>query len=466
MATSKAKSNVDEATKLQEMQGGQDLKNAYIKQRASILASNPSLLGNSIPEYREGMNLQDAFKQMSFIAGGRGRGDAAVPARRSALDRTVEPGNPLAAMPSREASAAVPYRKGTMSERSIPHRNPHDPNPRTKKRSGETSISDLDRQEKSLAWMADPKNNKGRTEFKKYQSAPATGGDPGRIKGRVVSGLEGYQSNPDQYLEDSMPGGLFERMRDEDNSTIQKAVFGSPASKDYKATGLDPNDEASGQQAKFGTGTPAVAGQGFYETPYGRISARKANPGEVFTPADQSKNKDEEEFRSAIEESKNAIKNSKEKNEEADSSALENVSSAKYMGESKTPMMTMNRDENDPQFGDIGYTMPSTGVQNTLSNPTMEAANKSLVDQTDALRKKYPLIFKEGTTQNKAYVADFNAANPKYNQLNDFDKLSARTGYMSKMKDNPAYAEDLPLDKKPESQRILPIAGPSDLQPD
>ena len=128
-------------------------------------------------------------------------------------------------------------------------------------------------------------------------------------------------------------------------------------------------------------------------------------------------------------------------------------------------MMTMNRDENDPQFGDIGYTMPSTGVQNTLSNPTMEAANKSLVDQTDALRKKYPLIFKEGTTQNKAYVADFNAANPKYNQLNDFDKLSARTGYMSKMKDNPAYAEDLPLDKKPESQPILPIAGPNDLQP-
>ena len=422
MATSKAKSNVDEATKLQEMQGGQDLKNAYIKQRASILASNPSLLGNSIPEYREGMNLQDAFKQMSFIAGGRGRGDAAVPARRSALDRTVEPGNPLAAMPSREASAAVPYRKGTMSERSILHRNPHDPNPRTKKGFGDTSTSELDRQEKSAAWMADPKNNKGRTEFKKYQSAPATGGDPGRIKGRVVSGLEGYQSNPDQYLEDSMPGGLFERMRDEDNSTIQKAVFGSPASKDYKATGLDPNDEASGQQAKFGTGTPAVAGQGFYETPYGRISARKANPGEVFTPAD----KETKDFQSGMKEVGGYDPN-------AESGSIQNP---EFKGASKTPMGY--RDAKDT----YSYTAPiGTGPKNTSSNPAIETANKSLVDQTDDLRKKYPLIFEKGTTQNAAYVADFNKAIPDYAKLNNFDKLSARTGYMSKMKDNPTYAE-------------------------
>jgi hypothetical protein len=439
MATSKAKtiSSVEEATKLQEMQGNQDLKNAYIKQRASILASNPSLLGNSIPEYREGMNLQDAFKQMSFIAGGRGRGDTAVPTRRSALDRAAEPGNPLAAMPSREASMAVPYKKGTMSERSKPNRNPFDPNPRTKKGFGDTSTSELDRQEQSAAWMADPKNNKGRTKFEQYQSAPATGGDPGRIKGRVVDGLEGYQSDPEQYSKDSMPGGLFEQMRDAELPAIQKSVFGSPASKDYKATGLDPTDEASGPQAKFGTGTPAVAGKGYYDTPYGRISARKANPGDVFTPADPSKNKDEEEFQSAIKESEDAFKKRGEN--------ITDISGAKYMGESDTPMMTMNRDENDPQFGDIGYTMPTTGVQNTRSNPTVEKANQLLVDQTAALRKKYPLIFEKDTAQNKEYVKNFNAANPRYSELNDFDKLSARTEYMKKMEDNPAYAETPPV---------------------
>jgi hypothetical protein len=74
---------------------------------------------------------------------------------------------------SNEAWNAVPHKRGTMSERSIPHINPYQPDPFTKKRSGETSISDLDRQEKSLAWMADPKNNKGRTEFQQYESSPA-----------------------------------------------------------------------------------------------------------------------------------------------------------------------------------------------------------------------------------------------------------------------------------------------------
>jgi hypothetical protein len=74
---------------------------------------------------------------------------------------------------SNEAWNAVPHRRGTMSERSIPHINPYDPDPFTKKPIGDTSTSDLDRQEKSLAWMADPKNNKGRTEFQQYESSPA-----------------------------------------------------------------------------------------------------------------------------------------------------------------------------------------------------------------------------------------------------------------------------------------------------
>jgi hypothetical protein len=74
---------------------------------------------------------------------------------------------------SNEAFNAVPHRRGTMSERSISHINPYDPDPFTKKLSGDTSTSDLDRQEKSLAWMADPKNNKGRTEFQQYESSPA-----------------------------------------------------------------------------------------------------------------------------------------------------------------------------------------------------------------------------------------------------------------------------------------------------
>ena len=74
---------------------------------------------------------------------------------------------------SNEAWNATPHRKATMSERSIHHINPYDPDPFTKKSKGDTSTSDLDRQEKSLAWMADPKNNKGRTEFQQYESSPA-----------------------------------------------------------------------------------------------------------------------------------------------------------------------------------------------------------------------------------------------------------------------------------------------------
>ena len=74
---------------------------------------------------------------------------------------------------SNEAFNATPHRRGTMSEKSILHINPHQPNPLTKKGYGEASTSDLDRQAKSAAWMADPKNNKGRTEFRRYQSSPA-----------------------------------------------------------------------------------------------------------------------------------------------------------------------------------------------------------------------------------------------------------------------------------------------------
>jgi hypothetical protein len=74
---------------------------------------------------------------------------------------------------SNEAWNAAPHRKATMSERSIHHINPYDPDPFTKKPKGDTSTSELDRQEKSLAWLADPKNNKGRTEFQQYESSPA-----------------------------------------------------------------------------------------------------------------------------------------------------------------------------------------------------------------------------------------------------------------------------------------------------
>lgn len=74
---------------------------------------------------------------------------------------------------SNEAWNAAPHRKATMSERSIPHINPYDPDPFTRKPKGDTSTSELDRQEKSLAWLADPKNNKGRTEFQQYESSPA-----------------------------------------------------------------------------------------------------------------------------------------------------------------------------------------------------------------------------------------------------------------------------------------------------
>jgi hypothetical protein len=133
----------------------------------------------------------------------------------------------------------------------------------------------------------------------------------------------------------------------------------------------------------------SVAGKGFYDTPYGRISAKASRPGDVFTIA---KNND-----------------------------------------------------------------PKTGVQNTLTNPTIENANKLLIDQTDTLRQKYPLIFEEDTEQNKAYVADFNTAIPNYKDLNDFDKLKARNRYMLKMEDNSKYA-------KPPS--VLPPGTPSAPKPD
>jgi hypothetical protein len=244
-----------------------------------------------------------------------------------------------------------------------------------------------------------------------------------------------------------MPGGLFEKMRDKDNSTIQKAVFGSPASADYKATGLDPNDEASGEQAKFGTGTPAVAGQGFYETPYGRISAKKGRVGDITTPTDLHRtslikglenmgrtynpearygSKENPIYRGAFEGSQKS-----EYNKNPD---IMDVAERKRLGYT----------ENDDVINYSYYGPLGEGPQNKVTNPTMTAANKLLVDQTDALRKKYPSIFQKGTTQNKAYVADFNEANPNYNQLDDYNKLSARTKYMSNMKDNPKYAE-LPL---------------------
>lgn len=94
MAAAKKDAVVD-ATRMQSDQKNAELKAAYIKAREKALAENPNLLGTSIPEWTPGMNLDAAWKTLSFATGGQGNANAGV-RQRSSLDRTVEPWNPLA----------------------------------------------------------------------------------------------------------------------------------------------------------------------------------------------------------------------------------------------------------------------------------------------------------------------------------------------------------------------------------
>lgn len=141
---------------------------------------------------------------------------------------------------SNEAWNAVPHKRGTMSERSIPHINPYQPDPFTKKRSGETSISDLDRQEKSLAWMADPKNNKGRTEFQQYESSPAER-NPQLAYSDKLANQRAYLSalNKNKRISDSLktqsefPATDYEKEAEEyQKSNQSKSSSGQPSTKE------------------------------------------------------------------------------------------------------------------------------------------------------------------------------------------------------------------------------------------
>lgn len=78
----------------------------------------------------------------------------------------------MSALPTREAFMAAPRKKGTVSESSRPNNNPYAPDPNTRKGVGPTSGTDLARQRASAAWLADPANNGGKTQFERYMSAP------------------------------------------------------------------------------------------------------------------------------------------------------------------------------------------------------------------------------------------------------------------------------------------------------
>lgn len=366
------------AAKMQLDQKKADLKAAYIKAREKAFDDHPELLRTAIPEYTEGMNLTEAFKTLSYATGGKGNANPGV-RQRSSLDR-IAPDAPESIISGRPVVSNAQHRE---KARAI-----------GRKVSGET------------------------------------------LKGTVINGSNAAFDSP-EYAAAAQPGGLREQERDAELPAIQKAVFGSPASKDYKAT--EPN-------SSVGTGTPAVAGQGFYDTPYGRISARKANPGEVFTPADLHRT-------SLIEglENMGITYNSK--------SPYGSKDNPRYRGAfegSQKSEYNKNKDTTDPDERKmLGYTEENDGnnysyhgpagegPQNKVTNPTMENNNQLL----DQLRKKYPLIFELGTEQNKAYVADFQKANPDYKDLNDDDKLTAKIKHMSGIgdgEDDPRYAETPP----------------------
>ena len=385
MAASK-KDVVADAAGMHSDQKNADLKSAYIKARGKALAENPNLLSTSIPEWTPGMNLDAAWKTLSFATGGQGNANPGV-RQRSSLDK-IAPDAPESIMPGRPV------------------------------------VSNAQQREKA------------RAIGRKVSGKP--------LKGTVISGSNAEYDSP-EYAAAAQPGGLREQERDAELPAIQKAVFGSPQV-GLAAVGTAPSADFQA----------AVAGKGYYDTPYGRISAKVGRPGDISTPTDAHRtglieglegmgrtynpkakygSKENPIYRGAFEGSQKSEYNKKPDTMDA--------AERKILGYT---------DENDgtnySYYGPLGE-----GPQNKVTNPGIEKSNNSLLDQTDTLRKKYPLIFEKDSEQNKAYVAAFNAAIPNYKELNDLEKLNARTEYMSKMKDNPAYAETPP---------VLPSGAPKD----
>ena len=408
------KDNVVDAEKMQSDQKNADLKAAYVKAREKALVENPDLLSTSIPEFTEGMNLKAAFDRLSFVTGGQGSAKPGVRSR-SSLDK-IAPDAPESIMPGRPV------------------------------------VSNAQQLEKA------------RAIGRKVSGKP--------LKGTVVSGSNAAFDSP-EYAVAAQPGGLREQERDAELPAIQKAVFGSPASDGYKATGLDPNDEASGQQAKFGTGTPAVAGQGFYDTPYGRISAKKGRVGDVLTPTDAHRINLKEGLESMGRKYNpdaryGSAENPTYRGAFAGSQKSEYNKKPDTMDVAERKILGYTEDNDGTNFSYYG---PSgDGPQNEVTNPTMDAYDKA----NQALFKSNPSLFKKGTPQNKRFVSRFLENNPDYYKLNPVQKIEARTGHMMNLgdellKDPDIYGENPPgvtlLEPPQPSEPIEPPAGASVLQP-
>ena len=439
MAAQKKDTAVD-AGKMQSEQQKSDLKTAYLKAKAKALAENPDLPSTSIPEFTEGMDLKAAFERLSFVTGGQGSAKPGVRSR-SSLDK-IAPDAPESIMPGRPV------------------------------------VSNAQQLEKA------------RAIGRKVSGKP--------LKGTVVSGSNAAFDSP-EYAAAAQPGGLREQERDAELPAIQKAVFGSPqvgaagssnfkpASKDFQeATEVSedpvtkhpiPGKSAKGT-AQVGTAPSAdfqagVAAEGFYDTPYGRISAKKGRVGDVLTPTDTHRLnlKDQLEgmgrtydpeakygsinnptYRGAFEGSQKSEFNKKPDTMDA--------AERKRLGYTEK-----NDGTNFSYYGPSG-----DGPQNEVTNPTMDAYDK----ENQRLYKSNPSLFKEGTPQNKRFIADFLKNNPTYNQLKPIDKLKMRTEHMSKLGphllgDPEAYGETPPgvtlLEPPQPSEPIEPPAGASVLQP-